>query len=118
MIALTQPRGTGRQLSRLLCAAALMLVAVVPGGSASPDGSAASGPPEYDGFRFSPGTCEQGPDFCAQAKPHDWAASEIALVRAALDEIAANGLGRWITQRARRNGFLTLRRFAHAAELD
>src|SRR5947209_8185789 len=107
-----------RRVLWLLSAAALLLVAAVRGGSASPNDPAPGDAPQHDGFRFSPGTCEQGPEFCAFAAPRAWAPAEIALVRAALDEIAASDLGRWITQRARRNGFVTLRRFAHAVELD
>jgi hypothetical protein len=74
--------------------------------------------PQHDGFRFAPGTCERGAEFCALAVPREWAPAEIALVRAALDEITASDLGRWIAQRARRNGFVTLRRFTHAAARD
>jgi hypothetical protein len=110
-----------RRASRRVCwllYAALMFVAAVRGGTASPDGPAANDVPQHNGFRFSPGTCEQGPEFCALATPRAWAPSEIALVQAALDEIAARDLGRWIVQRAHHNGFFTLRRFARAAELD
>jgi hypothetical protein len=89
----------------------------VPRSSASPTATPGEAPEEAS-FRFSPGTCEQGPDFCALATPREWAPAEIDLVRAALDEIAAREIGRWITQRARRNGFVTLRRFAHAAQLN
>jgi hypothetical protein len=114
-IAPVRPGSAARWVFWLLSAAALMFVAAVRGGSASPDDPA---PSQHQGFRFSPGTCEQGPEFCALATPRAWAPAEIALVCAALDEIAAKDLGRWIMQRARRNGFVTLRRFAHAAELD
>jgi hypothetical protein len=109
--------GGSRRLLFLVGAVVLML-AVVRAGSASPGGPAASDAPQHDGFRFSPGTCEQGEEFCTLATPRAWAPAEIALVRAALAEIAVSDLGRWITQRARRNGFVTLRRFARAAEPD
>jgi hypothetical protein len=108
---------TARRVVRLF-AAVLMLVAAVRGGSASPNDPPPNDAPQYEGFRFSPGTCEQGREFCALATPRTWEPAEISLVRAALEEIAASDLGRWIMQRARRNGFVTLRRFAHAAELD
>src|SRR6266849_4270644 len=117
-IAPVRSGSAARRAFRLLSAAALMLVAAARGGSASRNSPAPGDAPQHNGFRFSPGTCEQGPEFCALATPRAWAPSEIALVRAALDEIAASDLGRWIIQRARRNGFVTLRRFAHAAELD
>jgi hypothetical protein len=113
------PARSGRAVGRLLALlAALLLVAAVQGGSASPNEPPTNDVAQHDGFRFSPGTCEQGPQFCALSTPRAWAPAEIALVRAALDEIAASDLGRWITQRARRNGFITLRRFGYAAELD
>ena len=118
MIAPVRSGSAAPRAFRVLCAAALILVAAARGGSASPKDPASSDAPQHDGFRFSSGTCEQGPDFCALATPRAWAPAEIALVRAALDEIAASDLGRRITQRARRNGFVTLRRFAQAAALD
>jgi hypothetical protein len=102
----------------LLSAAVLILATVVPGRTASSTGLADSGAPQHDGLSFVPGSCEQGPEFCALSIPRAWAPHEIDLVSAALDEIATSDVGRWITQRARRNGFVTLRRFAHAAELD
>src|ERR1700676_3139295 len=117
MMATVRSCSAGRRVFWLL-SAALMLVAAVRGRSASPNDAAPSDAPQHEGFRYSPGTCEQGPEFCALATPRAWAPAEIALVRAALDEIAASDLGRWILQRARRNGFVTLRRFAHSAELD
>lgn len=107
-----------RQLLRGLCVVSLIAFAAVRGGTASPKGPSASDPSEYEGFTFSPGTCEQGPEFCALATPRSWAPGEIALIRAALDEIAGTDVGKWITLRARHNGFHTIRRFAHAAELD
>jgi hypothetical protein len=70
------------------------------------------------GFSFSPGTCEQGTDFCAVATPRAWAPAEVDLVRAALDQIAASDLGARILERARRNGFRTFRRFAQSAALN
>jgi hypothetical protein len=106
------------RLSWLLSAAALILVAAVPAGPAASDDLARGDAPQHDGLFFSPGTCEQGPEFCALAIPRAWAPHEIDLVSAALDEIVAGDVGKWITQRARRNGFVTIRRFAHAAELD
>ena len=118
MIAPVRSGSAARRVFRLLSAAALMLVAAARGGSASRNPPAPGDAPQHDGFRFSPGTCEQGPEFCALATPRSWAPAEIALVRAALDEIGTSDLGRWIAQRARRNGFVTLRRFAHVAELD
>src|SRR5712691_2991527 len=95
-----------------------MVVAAVRGGSPPPNDPAPSDAPHPHGFRFSPGTCAQGPELCPLATPRAWAPAEIALVRAALDEVEASDMGRWVTLRARRNGFVTLRRFAHAAELD
>ena len=74
--------------------------------------------PQHGIFSFLPGTCELGPEFCAITTPHPWIRTEIDLVGAALDEIGASELGRWITQRAGRNGFRTLRRFAQAAQLN
>jgi hypothetical protein len=70
----------------------------------------------HGGFLLSPGTCEQGPDFCAIAAPRAWTPPEIALVSGALDEIAANETGHRIVELALQNGFRTLRRFAHAAQ--
>jgi hypothetical protein len=72
---------------------------------------------QHLGFTFSPGTCEQGPEFCAVATPRAWAPAEIDLVRSALDQIAARDLGKRIIERARLNGFRTLRRFAQSAKL-
>jgi len=118
MIAPVPSGSAARRVFWLRSAAAVMVVAAVRGGSPPPNDPAPSDAPQHNGFRFSPGTCEQGLEFCALATPRAWAPAEIALVRAALDEIAASDLGRWITLRARRNGFVTLRRFAHAAELD
>ena len=80
--------------------------------------AAAQGPESHRGFRFSAGTCELGPQFCAMAAPREWAASEIALVSGALDEIAGSDLGRRIVDHALSNGFHTLRRFSRAARLD
>ena len=106
------------RLSWLLSAAALILVAAVPGGKAASEDLARGDAPQHDGLFFSPGTCEQGPEFCALTLPRAWAPTEIDLVSAALDEIAANDLGRRIMERAAQNGFRTLRRFSHAAQLN
>lgn len=113
------PVGAGNAARRISCglsAAAFILIVAVPHGKASAAKPARSDAPPHAGFSFSPGTCEQGPDFCAITTPRAWAPSEINLVRAALDEITASDLGRRIAQRAGRNGFRTLRRFAHAAQ--
>ena len=118
MIAPVPSGSAARRVFWLRSAAAVMVVAAVRGGSPPPNDPVPSDAPQHNGFRFSPGTCEQGPEFCALATPRSWAPAEIALVRAALDEIGTSDLGRWIAQRARRNGFVTLRRFAHAADLD
>jgi hypothetical protein len=67
---------------------------------------------------FSSGTCEQGPEFCALTIPRAWSPTEIDLISAALDQIAASDLGRRLIERASQNGFRTLRRFAHAAQLN
>ena len=107
-----------RGIACALSAAALILLAASSGGEASSEQPERAAAPQHDGFVFSPGTCEQGPEFCAAAAPRAWAPAEIDLVCAALDEIAVSDLGRRITQRAGLNGFRTLRRFAHAAELD
>jgi hypothetical protein len=117
MIAPARASGVARQAVWLLTAALLLVAASRVGGAWTTE-PPANDAPQHDGFRFSAGTCERGPDFCALATPRAWAPSEIALVRSALDEIAASDLGRWIIQRARRNGFVTLRRFSYAAELD
>ena len=52
------------------------------------------------------------------ARLKEWTAAEIALVSAALDDIAGTDLGRQIIDRALSNGFRTLRRFVRAARLD
>jgi hypothetical protein len=74
--------------------------------------------PQHRGFSFSPGTCEQGPERCAIAGPRAWTEAEMEVVRAALTEIEASGLGRQVTARARENGFHTLRRYAQAVRLN
>jgi len=107
-----------RRISCVVSAGALLLIAGVPGGKASAEKPARRDAPRHAGFSLSPGTCEQGPEFCAVTTPRAWAPTEIDLVRAALDEITASDLGRRIAQRAGRNGFRTLRRFAHAAQLN
>ena len=117
-VARARPGNTARWLSCLLSAGALILVAAVPGGKAASEDLAPRDTPQHDGLFFSPGTCEQGPEFCARTIPRAWAPTEIDLVSAALDEIAASDLGRRIIERAGQNGFRTLRRFAHAAQLN
>jgi hypothetical protein len=107
-----------RRIAGVLAAAALILVAAVRAGKAASEELVHGGLPQYAGFSFSPGTCEQGPEFCGVATPRAWSPTEIDLVRAALDEISASDLGKRIAQRAVRNGFRTLRRFAQAAQLN
>ena len=68
--------------------------------------------------RLAPGTCELGGDFCTVSTPRPWTPAEIDIVRAALDGIAASDLGVRIMERARANGFRTLRRFARQARLN
>lgn len=120
MIRLTiAPARAGNAARRIFCvvsAAALILAAAVPDGKTSSAELPRGDAPQPNGFSFSPGTCELGPEFCGVATPRAWAPAEIDLVRAALDELAASDLGRRITQRAGRNGFRTLRRFAHTAQ--
>ena len=119
---LTSARGRdgngARRISCTLCVAALILATTVPYGKASSEELARAEAPQHDGLLFMPGTCERGPELCALTTPRVWASSEIDLVRAALDEITASDMGRRITQRAGRNGFRTLRRFAQAAVLN
>jgi hypothetical protein len=100
--------GAARRTGGVLMVAALVLFVSDRPGRAS----------ARDEFSLSPGTCEQGPQFCAVATPRVWTPTEIDLVRAALDEIEARDIGKRITERARRNGFRTLRRFAQAAQLN
>jgi hypothetical protein len=107
-----------RWIACVISAAALMLAAAVQGGKASSQDLARDAGPQHDGFSFSPGTCEQGPEFCAVTTARAWAPREIDLVCAALDEIAASDPGRRIARRAGQNGFRTLRRFARAAQLN
>jgi hypothetical protein len=95
-----------------------MLIASVPRHNAAVADVVRGDAPWHNGFSFSPGTCELGQEFCVVTTPRPWAPTEIALVAAALDEIGANDLGKRITQRAGRNGFRTLRRFAQAAQLN
>src|SRR4051812_14192605 len=106
------------RVSCLLAATALFLITAIPVGKASTDGPPIGDAPQHAGFVLSPGTCEQGPEFCGLTTPRAWAPGEIALITDALDEIAASDTGKWVLERARRNGFHTLRRFAHAAEPD
>src|SRR5258707_1162718 len=91
------------RLSWLLSAVALILVAAVPAGPAASDDLARGDAPQHDGLFFSPGSCEQGPEFCALTIPRAWAPSEIDLISAALDEIGASDLGRRIIRRAGQN---------------
>ena len=70
---------------------------------------------EHRGFRFSSGSCELGPDFCAVSVPKEWIPSELELVRGALDEIAVDPLGARVLERALSNGYRTVRRFSRAA---
>jgi hypothetical protein len=106
-----------RRLSSLLSVALILVAAVAAGPAASYD-LARGESPQYDGLIFSPGTCEQGPEFCALTIPHAWTPAEIDLVSAALDQISTSELGKRIIQRATQNGFHTLRRFTHAAQLN
>jgi hypothetical protein len=106
-----------RRVAGVLAAVALILVGAGPAGKAS-SGELAREAPQHGGFSFSPGTCEQGPEFCAVTTPQAWAPAEIDLAVAALDEIAADDLGQRIMERAGRNGFRTLRRFMRAAQLN
>jgi len=107
-----------RRIAGVLSTAALIAVVVGPQRSASPEEMVRGDAPRHDGFAFSPGTCELGPEFCAVTTPRSWAQNEIDLVAAALDEIEASNLGRRIAERAARNGFHTLRRFSQAAHLN
>jgi hypothetical protein len=102
----------------LILVAAVLLVAAIPAGPAASGDLARGDAAQREGWSFLSGTCEEGPEFCTLAIPRAWAPHEIDLVSAALAEIAAGDVGKWITQRARRNGFVTVRRFARAAELD
>lgn len=106
------------RLRGLVAAASLILVAAVPGGTAHSAERAAGAALVHEGLSFVPGSCEPGPEFCAIANPRPWGPAEIDLVSAALDEIKANDVGRRIMQRAAQNGFRTIRRFAHAAQLN
>ena len=106
-----------RRIAGALSAAALIVV-VVPQRNASRAELGRVDTPRHDGFSFSPGTCELGPEFCAATTPRSWTRSEIDLVRGAFDEIESSDLGRRIVERAVRNGFHTLRRFAQAAHVN
>ena len=97
---------------------AALIVVVVPQRNASRAELGRVDTPRHDGFSFSPGTCELGPEFCAATTPRSWTRSEIDLVRGAFDEIESSDLGRRIVERAVRNGFHTLRRFAQAAHVN
>src|SRR5262245_10640577 len=112
----TAPRNpetsTAARLIGGLCAVVVALMCVRLGG-ATPSMARADAP-EHRGFTFSPGTCEQGQEFCAVAVPRTWTQPEIDLVRAALDQITTNDLGQRIAERARQNGFRSLRRFGQA----
>jgi hypothetical protein len=116
VVALVRDGISARGTRCSLVVAALIVVCVVPRGQVAsevPDHA-----PQYGGLSFVPGTCEQGPEFCAITVPREWTTSEVDLIRAGLDEITSRAVGRRIAERAERNGFRTLRRFAHAAELD
>lgn len=102
----------------LLAAAALILVAAVPGRTAQSEDPARSDAPQHNGLSFLPGSCEQGPEFCALTVPRAWAKTELDLVSAAIDEIAASEVGKRIIKRATQNGFHTLRRFTNAAQVN
>jgi hypothetical protein len=106
------------RIAGVLSAAALIVVVAGPQRNASPAELVRGDAPRHDGFSFSPGTCELGPEFCAVTTPRSWAQNEIDLVGAALDEIESRDLGKRVTERAARNGFQTLRRFAQAAHLN
>lgn len=116
-IAPARPGNAARRLFWLLSAGALIFIAAGPGSKAASEDLARDAP-QHDGLLFSPGTCEQGPEFCALTIPRAWSPTEIDLISAALDEIAASDLGRRIIERAGQNGFRTIRRFAHAAQLN
>ena len=116
-VACVRAGNVARRRTWRLSAAALVLAAAVPGRAAA-DGLARGAAPQHDGLVFAAGSCEQGTEFCALTIPREWAPTEIDLVSAALDEIAAHDLGRRIIQRAAQNGFRTLRRFSRAAELN
>lgn len=110
-----------RPLIGVLLAAVLILPAAAPPEAASSDGQGSADPHaanEHRGFSLAPGTCELGEDFCTVSTPRPWTSTEIDIVRAALDGIAASDLGVRIMERARANGFRTLRRFARQARLN
>ena len=100
-----------------LWAAALVVVIAYPKGAPS-EARTGTDPQEHKDFSLATGTCERGTEFCAVSAPRAWTRSEIDLVRAALDEIAASHLGQQVMQRARQNGFRTLHRYAHAARVN
>jgi len=102
----------GRAGSAVALAVAVALLTSIPDRVASQDRLS------HRGFTFSTGTCELGPQFCAISTPQAWTAAEIALVSAALDEIAGTDFGRQIIDRALSNGFRTIRRFVRAARLN
>ena len=104
------------RIAGVIAAAALVVSTAVQGGNAQSERLPAGSAPRHDGFSFSPGTCEQGQEFCAVTTPRAWSPTEIQVIRAALDDISANDVGRQITERAGRNRFRTLRRFAQAAQ--
>jgi len=66
-------------------------------------------------FEFAAGGCELGVAYCEARAPQSWEPREIQVVRSALDEIAANPLGRAVIARARAHGYLAFRRFRHYA---
>jgi len=79
----------GWRVSCLLSATALFLITAIPVGTAPADRPSIRDAPQHAGFVLSPGTCEQGPEFCGLTTPRAWAPGEIALITDALDEIAA-----------------------------
>lgn len=110
-----------RRIVAVLCAAAVGLLAAAPPATtltAEPARGGFQEAVQSQGFSFSPGTCELGAEFCAVSTPRAWTSTELELVRTALDDIASRDLGRRIIERARANGFRTLRRFGQAARLN
>jgi hypothetical protein len=101
-----------------IVAGLLVLGAVDPHASQDQSPSSPAGRAAHRDFVFSAGGCELGPEFCAASGPRGWAAGEVELVSAALDEIAATDLGRRIIERSLANGFNTIRRFTRAARPD
>jgi len=105
-----------RHLPFSLCAAALVVLAAGHAETSAPVASAPADVVQHAGFSIAPGACEQGQAFCSIATARGWTPAEISVVSSALDEISASDVGKRIIQRARRNGFQTLRRFSRAAQ--